>query len=191
MILLGRPRGLLIAAIVTVGLLILHQVWRWEVERVEVGPGEFLVRIHRWGRDLPEDQIVAPDDSYKGVMLDVLMEGRHFLNPLFWTYKKEKMKEVPPGHCLVLIRQYGKTIPQERIAAGDFLAKQNPKNPSEAERGILREVLGPGSHRINGWASSMPTTERREPQRRLRTIAALGRRLPKRRRRLGGPASRR
>ena len=152
MILLGRPRGFLIAAIVIVGLVILHQVWRWEVERVEVGPGEFLVQIHRWGRDLPEDQIVAPDASYKGVMLDVLMEGRHFLNPLFWTYKKEKMKEVPPGHCLVLIRQYGKTIPQERIAAGDFLAKQNPKNPSEAERGILREVLGPGSHRINPYA---------------------------------------
>ena len=85
----------LLTIVAIVGLAVLQQVWHWEVERIEVPPGEFLVRIHRWGQDLPEDEIVAKDASYKGVMLDVLGEGRHFLNPIFWTYEFHKIKEVP------------------------------------------------------------------------------------------------
>jgi hypothetical protein len=74
---------LLVAVIV--GLGIVQQIWHWEVERIEVPPGKFLVRIHRWGKNLEEGEIIAKDASYKGVMLDVLPEGRHFLNPIFWS----------------------------------------------------------------------------------------------------------
>jgi hypothetical protein len=141
--------------VAVIGLVVLQQVWHWEVERIEVPPGQFLVRIHRWGQNLPEDEIVARDDSYKGVMLDVLGEGRHFLNPIFWSYEFHKIKEVPAGKCLVLTRKFGTKIPDDRMASGDILARQNPENPYDGERGILRDVLPPGSYRINPHAFSV------------------------------------
>jgi hypothetical protein len=137
-----KRRLIFLLSIVLLALVVVQQFWHWEVERVEVPPGQFLTRIHRWGRDLPEDEIIAPDDSYKGVMLDVLPEGRHFLNPIFWAYEVHDMIRVPPGKCLVLTRQFGKHIPPERLAEGDVLA-------AAGERGIVPEVLPPGSHRIN------------------------------------------
>ena len=41
--------------------LLLYGGWVWFVERVEVPPGKVLVRIHYWGKNLPEGQLVAPD----------------------------------------------------------------------------------------------------------------------------------
>ncbi len=128
-----------------VALLLGQQVWHWEVERIEVPPGKFVVQVHRWGTDLAEDEILAPNDSYKGVLLEVLPEGRHFLNPLFWGHEVQDMVQVPPGKCLVRMRKYGKPIPKERLAQGDILA-------GEDERGIVREVQPPGSYRLNPYA---------------------------------------
>jgi regulator of protease activity HflC (stomatin/prohibitin superfamily) len=131
-----------------VGVLIVTVVvefWHWVVERVEVPPGKVLVRIHLWGKDLPEDTIIAPDEDYKGVQEEVLPEGRHFLNPLAWSCQIHEMLEVPIGKCAVLTRKYGKRIPPDRLAAGDFLA-------GDDERGIVREPLLQGRYRINPHA---------------------------------------
>ena len=159
---MNKPSGRfwLLTAVVVVGLVVLQQVWHWEVERIEVPPGKFLVRIHRWGNNLPEDEIVARDASYKGVMLDVLGEGRHFLNPIFWTYEFHDIKEVPAGRCLVLTRKFGAKISDDRMAAGDILARQSTEGGAfEGERGILRDVLPPGSYRINPHAYSVDEVE--------------------------------
>jgi regulator of protease activity HflC (stomatin/prohibitin superfamily) len=78
-------------------------------------------------------------------MLEVSGEGRHFLNPLIWSYKIEDLVNVPPGKCLVLTRMYGADIPAERLAKGDILAR-------EGERGIIGEVKLPGSYRLNPYA---------------------------------------
>ena len=78
-------------------------------------------------------------------MADVLPEGRYFLNPFFWSYELQPMIEVPAGKVLVMTRMYGKPIPPERLAAGDFLAEDD-------ERGIVAEVLRPGKYRINPYA---------------------------------------
>jgi hypothetical protein len=138
----------------TVVLLLGLVVW-WQCV-VWVPPGKFLVLTHRWGKDLPPGDIIAPDESSKGVMLEVLPEGWHFLNPLAWSYEVHEMKTVPPGKCLVLTRRYGKEIPKERLETGDVLAQVGypvPDNQRGSEdRGILRDVLPPGSYRINPHA---------------------------------------
>lgn len=141
-----KPRFWAVAAAVglAVGVL-LYQVWVWEVERVEVGPEKFLVRVHKWGKDLPPDEIIAPDDSYKGIQHDVLPEGRHFLNPVVWRREIHPAIKVQPGKCLVLTRKFGTPIPKERLEKGDILAR-------EGERGIVAEVKLPGIHRINPYA---------------------------------------
>jgi hypothetical protein len=139
------PRFWALLGLAAVALIIGQQFWRWEIERVEVPPGKFLILVHRWGRDLPEGEIVAPDDSYKGIMLQELPEGRHFLNPIFWGREIHDLIDVPKDQCLVLTRLYGKEIPRERLDQGDILA-------GEGERGIVKEVLGPGSYRLNPHA---------------------------------------
>jgi regulator of protease activity HflC (stomatin/prohibitin superfamily) len=153
-----QPAFWLRAVAVVIGLVIVQQIWHWEVERIEVPSGKFLIRIHKWGRDLAEGEIIAPDESYKGVLLDVWPEGRHFLNPLLWSHEIDEMVSVAPGECLVLTRKFGRDIPPERITGdGDILAAHDLNNPHEGERGIVRDVLTPGSYRLNKYAYSWET----------------------------------
>lgn len=147
-----KPGMLLIALGIAGALFILYNVWVWEVERVEVGSGQFLVRTHRWGKNLDEGQIIAPDASYKGVQLAVLPEGRHFINPIFWSYEIFDMTRVAPGECLVLTRLFGPPIPPERVLQGEVLSDDDRLDSLTGQRGILRSVLPPGSYRINPYA---------------------------------------
>ena len=149
-----QPRFLLTLGIAIVALLILQQIWHWEVDRIEVPSGKYLIRISRWGKDLGPDEIIAPDESYKGVMLEPLSEGRHFLNPIFWNYEILDMVQVPVGECLVLTRKFGKPLSATRMEQGDILGTEDPADKHNGERGILRDVLTQGSYRLNSYAYS-------------------------------------
>jgi hypothetical protein len=144
-----QPRFWVIAGLAVVGLGILDQFWHWEVCRVEVPSDKFLVRIHRWGKDLAADQILAPDDTYKGVMLEPVPTGRFFLNPFLWSYEIHDMVQVPAGKCLVVTHKFGKPLSPERLAAGDILVGQD-----EDVCGIEAEARGQGSYRLNPYAYS-------------------------------------
>jgi hypothetical protein len=139
---LSRPRTWLAIAGVLLAAVLAYEFWVWVVERVEVPPNKFLVRIHLWGQDLPVGDILAPNDSYKGIQQEVLAEGRHFLNPLFWSYEVHPVLEVPVGKCAVLTRTFGKEISSDRLERGEFLAEED-------ERGIVAAPLLPGRYRIN------------------------------------------
>ncbi|HEY4310205.1 MAG TPA: SPFH domain-containing protein [Pirellulales bacterium] len=149
-----QPRFWLGLCILLVGLAIVQQIWHWEVERIEVPSGQYLIRISRWGRDLGPDEIIAPDESYKGVMLQAWGEGRHFLNPLFWSHEVHSLVEVEPGECLVLTRKFGKPLSPARMAQGEVLGAEDRADPSLGERGILRDVLTQGFYRLNPYAYS-------------------------------------
>lgn len=164
----ARPRFWIVVAAMAAAIVFLYQLWHWEVERTEVPPGKFLVLIHAWGKDLPEDEIIAPDDSYKGIMLPVLPEGRHFINPILWTTEWQEMVHVKPGQCLVLTRKFG-----ERLPKGEILAEEDPLNPHKGQRGILKDVRLPGSYRINKHAyawETVPAVEIRADQVGVRTL---------------------
>jgi hypothetical protein len=146
----NKPRTWIVIGVSAVGLFLLYQLWVWEVERIEVPPGEFLVKINLWGKDLPENAIVAPDDSYKGIQEGVLPEGRHFLNPIFYSYERKKLLEVPAGKCAILTRLAGDEIAADKRTSGEFLVDRASED-GPSERGIVRDVLLPGKHRINPY----------------------------------------
>jgi regulator of protease activity HflC (stomatin/prohibitin superfamily) len=138
--------GPLVKILALVGVVLVAWLgWNWVVCRVEVPPGHFLVKTHLWGKDLPEGEILAPDESYKGILNAEFQEGRYFLNPFAWSYEIHEMVKVPAGKCLVLTRLFGQEISADRRERGEFLA-------SDGERGILPEVLQPGNYRINRYA---------------------------------------
>jgi hypothetical protein len=153
----SKPRTYVLIGVALVGLFLLYQLWVWEVERVEVAPNTFLVKINRWGTDLPEGEIVAPDDSYKGIQRKVLTEGRHFLNPILYGYEKCAVLQVPEGQCAVLTRKAGTEIPSEDKARGAFLAEGEFDQfaaEKPGQRGILEKVLPPGKYYVNPYEYS-------------------------------------
>ncbi len=123
------------------GIVVAVGAFVWFCCRIEPGNGKIAILIKKTGKTLPADQIVATSSEYKGVQLAVLGEGRYFRNPYVWDWLIAPVTEIPAGKFGVLVRKYGKNLPE-----GEILA------PDESYKGIVREVLGTGRHRINPFA---------------------------------------
>ena len=112
----------------------------WYGCRIEPGQDEIAILIHKTGKDLPPDQIIATSPDQKGIQLEVLPEGRYFRNPYAWEWKMSRVTDIPAGKFGVVTRLYGKELPEGRILA------------SPGTKGIVPEVLQPGKHRLNPFA---------------------------------------
>ena len=115
--------------------------WVWYGWRIEPANGEIAVLMKKTGRNLPADAILAPGPEYKGIQADVLPEGRYFRNPWTWEWRYFRAMDIPAGQFGVLVRKFGRDLPAGEIIARDATYK-----------GIVREVLGTGRHRINPYA---------------------------------------
>ena len=124
-----------LAAVVALG------AWVWFGWRIEPGNGEIAVLMKKTGKNLPPDAILAPGPEYKGIQQDVLPEGRFFRNPWTWDWSYVKALDIPAGKFGVLVRKFGKSLPPGQIIA-----------PDDETKGIVRDVLGTGRHRINPYA---------------------------------------
>ncbi len=111
-------------------------VWKWGFERFYVEPGYMAIITSKIGDPLPPGQILAAPGQ-KGIRENVLGEGRHFLNPILYEHEIVPMITIPPGKVGIMTSKVGQELPE-----GEFLA-----NPGE--KGIRRDVLGPGKYRIN------------------------------------------
>lgn len=135
----GGSTGIVIIGLIIFAIFILP-LWIWFFWRIEVGPGEVAVLIHKTGEDLPSGQILAADETQKGIQLEVLAEGRYFYNPYSWAWRKAPILDIPAGKLGVMTRLYGDDLPTGEILATD------------KSKGIVREVLRPGKYRINPYA---------------------------------------
>ncbi len=112
----------------------------WFFCRIEPGAGQIAVLIRKTGDNLPPGQVIALEKGQKGVQRDVLPEGRYFRNPYTWSWKIQRIIDVPAGKLGVMTQLYGKDLPPGRIMAG------------EGEKGIMEEILRPGKYRVNLYA---------------------------------------
>lgn len=106
--------------------------------RIDVPERHIAVITHKSGKDLENNMEVAPDASYKGLQLEVMNEGRRFVNPLYVDWEIYPMIEIPEGMMGVRIRLYG-----DDLGYGHFVATK------ENQKGIIEEVLRPGRYPIN------------------------------------------
>ncbi|MBO7721374.1 MAG: hypothetical protein J6T01_03115 [Kiritimatiellae bacterium] len=130
-----------VGAVAFGGLALLFAAWVWWGWRIEPTNGQIAVLMKKTGRNLPADSIIAPGPEYKGIQRDVLPEGRHFRNPWTWEWKYFRAIDIPAGKFGVLVRKFGKEPPPGEIIA-----------PGDDSKGIVRDVLGTGRHRINPYA---------------------------------------
>ena len=134
------------AGLVVVLLLVASPLFLWFCCRIEPRNGEVAVLIRKTGLELPEGEIIAPDARYKGIQLEVLGEGRYFRNPYTWTWEIVKITDIPAGKFGVLVRKFGKDLPEGEIIA-----------PGPEYKGIVREVLGTGKMPISLEEELHPT----------------------------------
>jgi len=136
----GLPPLAGILPLLIFGAAVFFGIFYWTVCRIEPGSDQIAILIHKTGKDLPPNQIIATEPDQKGIQLEVLPEGRYFRNPYSWEWKIEKITDIPAGKLGVLTRLYGKDLSEGRIIATD------------GGKGILADVLRPGKYRINPYA---------------------------------------
>ena len=144
----------------------------WFTCRVYVPENRCAVLIRKMGDLPPGGQQVATEPTQKGIQIDVRGPGRHFYNPIVWEYKLEKLVEIPAGDPSTWewIHSLDKRQ-RDELRAGQFkfrgefpqigvvTRKIGPKaldgriivDRESGYAGILREVLTPGTYKINPY----------------------------------------
>jgi multidrug efflux pump subunit AcrA (membrane-fusion protein) len=129
--------------IVTAGLVLMAALFvmifsfMWIFCRIQVEPGYMAIVTAKVGKDLPPNEILAAPGE-KGVQRDPLPEGRHFLNPINYSWVVVPVVNIPVGKVGVVTAKVGKELPQGEILSAD-----------ETGKGIWKDVLGPGTYRLN------------------------------------------
>ena len=113
--------------------------WVWIVENVDVPADKMLVLVAKTGREMPPGQIIATPGQ-KGVLQEPLGPGRHFINPILYERQLKDQIVIKGGEVGLVIAKAGKELPH-----GEFLA-------GLGEQGIQRDVLLPGTYKLNPYA---------------------------------------
>lgn len=136
---LEQLKKTLVGIAVLVSFLLFVLIAAWNSVFHYVGPNEMLVVISKSGEDLPEGQLMA-NPGQKGPLDIVLGEGRHFVMPVAYEVEKHPAIVIPPLKVGLVTSKVGKALPEGRILA------------DEGEKGVRRQLLPPGRHRLNPYA---------------------------------------
>lgn len=129
----------LFAAIGGAAILLFLTVFVWFFCRLEPKGNQFAILIRKTGKTAPFGTVIAKQDE-KGIQLDILPPGRYFYNPFSWGWEIKENTNIPAGKLGVLTRLYGNASEPGEVVA------------TATSRGIIRDVLPPGTHRINPYA---------------------------------------
>jgi uncharacterized membrane protein YqiK len=112
--------------------------WAWEwskpMKATEIAPGHVGVLVRQFGEELPEGQIIATNDSQKGILAKVLMPGRHFINTWAYAVEQHPMVSIPAGYVGIVTVLVGK----EPTNSFTFVV-------NDGERGTQKNLLGAGT----------------------------------------------
>jgi len=120
-----------------VGMTVMICAFLWFFCRIQVQPGRMAIVTAKVGKPLPPNEILAAPGE-KGVQRDPLPEGRHFLNPINYSWEMVPVVSIPVGKVGVVTSKVGKELRTGEILAADQTGK-----------GIWKDVLGPGTYRLN------------------------------------------
>ena len=115
-------------------------VFTWFACRVYVPAGYMAIITAKTGAELPSGQLLA-EPGQKGIWRDPLAEGRYFFNPVTYDWKIVEALSIPVGKVAVVTAKTGAELPPGQILAA---------NPGD--KGVWKNVLGPGTYRLNPYA---------------------------------------
>ncbi len=140
----------------------------WTTCRVYVPENKCAVLIRKSGTPLQKGQTIATEKGQKGIQEQVLGPGRHWYDPIRWEYRLVDLVVIPAGNP----RTWDWTSstsrdqteqPRQKVfrLQGDFpmigvvtrkvgtATNETIVDRASGKRGILREVLTPGTYKIN------------------------------------------
>lgn len=144
----------------------------WFAFRVYVPEDRCAVLVRKTGRALPPGQLVATEPGQKGIQRDVLGPGRYFYNPYSWDHELKHLTTIPAGDPSTWEWIHSLSARQrDALRAGTFafkgefpqigvVTRKVGKDPAPGQvvvtkasgiKGILEEVLTPGTYKINPY----------------------------------------
>lgn len=158
--------GLILVVVALVGALV------WVTFRVYVPEDRCAVLIRKMGRPLPPGQLVATEPGQRGIQEEVLGPGRYFYNPIVWDNEIKLLTTIPAGDPSTWEWVHSLSERQrDALRAGTFeftgefpqigvVTRKLGKEPAPGQvivkrdsgiKGILEEVLTPGTYKINPY----------------------------------------
>jgi len=134
---------------VVTAIVVVFFLLAWSVFFKYVPAGKHLVIIAKDGGPLDKGEVLAKDGQ-KGIRRDVKGEGWHFVMPVIYGSEIEDNTVIPPGKVGIVTALGGRPVPPRRILA------------EEGEQGIQRQVLPPGTYRINKHGFKVDLTDATE-----------------------------
>lgn len=131
-------RSAFISLIVIAVLLIASWgIYQWFFCRFYVPPRHMAVITAKTGKTPAPGKILV-ERGEKGILREVLPEGRHFLDPFLYDVKIVPAIVIPLGKVGIVTSKVGKPLPPGGIIA-----------PDRFSQGVWRDALGPGLYRLN------------------------------------------
>jgi regulator of protease activity HflC (stomatin/prohibitin superfamily) len=161
----------ILAGLVLAGLALVASV-AWFTCRIYVPEDRCAVIIRKMGASLPVGQLVATQPGQKGIQEAVLGPGRHFLDPLRFDWEFQPLTIIPagdpkswewvhsPGSGQRERPRHGGFHPQAKMPMLGVVTRKVGREPpagqlivrqDSGERGILAEVLTPGTYKLNPY----------------------------------------
>jgi regulator of protease activity HflC (stomatin/prohibitin superfamily) len=136
----------------------------WTVCRVYVPANKCLVLIHKTGTALPSGEKIAGPDQ-KGIQRDTRGPGRYFFNPWAWDWELHDLVMVSAGDPASWKEYYAESASDTAFPKiegkwpeiGILVNKTGKPAPAGTEvvdegfQGIQKQVLTPGTYRINPY----------------------------------------
>lgn len=137
----------------------------WTFCRVTVDSNECRVVIRKSGQALPTGETIA-EPGFKGIQRETLGPGRYFFNPVSYETERVPLVEISAGDPNTWNYDYDLNDPEYQIPKieGQWpelgvlvsrVGKASPAGPDavveEGFKGIQRQVLTPGTYRINPY----------------------------------------
>lgn len=120
--------------------------WTWRIHRItDIPAGRFGVQIRLFGDELHPGNIIAGPDE-KGILEEVLMPGRHRINPYGYEVRVFDAITIPPGYVGVVTRLTGRDVLE-----GPNPEKVNTFLVSTEDKGVQGDVLEPGTYYLNPY----------------------------------------
>lgn len=105
------------------------------IEQNEVG-----VLIRKFGKPLPFPKTVATNPDERGPVADILMPGRHNINPLAYEVQRFPAVQIPEGHVGVVT-----------LLSGTDPVNRNTYTVEPGEKGVQKQTLRPGLEYYNPY----------------------------------------
>ncbi len=126
--------ALIWGSVVLAGFLFVLMTWNLFFHYVPAG--KHLVIVAKQGQPLEAGQVLA-EEGQKGILREVKGEGWHYVPPILYITELADNTLIPAGKVGIVTARGGLPLPPERVLA------------DEGEQGIQRQVLPPGSYRVN------------------------------------------